>query len=161
MRALEIDPSLAEAYGALGLYNSNIQEWTKAEEYYRKSLELNPNYPLGHEWLSAVLVGTGRFDEGTTEILTAERLDPLSLRPKTLSAWTLYQTRNYGMALEKARSLEELDPNYVQSHIQLTNILTEFGDPEEALMHAPTRGRGLEATNRRSVAYPASCVCVL
>ena len=135
MRALEIDPSLAEAYAALGLYNSNIQEWAKAEEYYRKSLELNPNYPLGHEWLSAVLVGTGRFDEGTTEILTAESLDPLSLRPKTLSAWTLYQARNYGMALEKARGLERLDPNYVQSHIQLTNILAEFGDPEEAVLH--------------------------
>ncbi|HKP68991.1 MAG TPA: protein kinase [Pyrinomonadaceae bacterium] len=136
MRALEIDPTLAEAYAALGLYYSNIQEWAKAEEFYRKCLELNPNYPLGHEWLSAVLVGTGRYDEGTTEILTAEALDPLSLRPKTLSAWTLYQARNYGMALEKARMLERLDPNYVQSHIQLTNILSVFGDPEEALLHA-------------------------
>jgi serine/threonine protein kinase/tetratricopeptide (TPR) repeat protein len=135
-RALRIDPSLAEAHAALGLYHSNLQEWAKAEEYYRRSLELNPNYPLAHEWLSALLVGTRRFEEGTKEILMAEKLDPLSLRPKVLSAWRLYQTRNYPAALDKARELEKLNPDFMQSHLQLANILTECGQPDEALEHA-------------------------
>lgn len=135
-RALELDPSLAEAYAALGLYYSNVQEWKKCEEYYRKSLDLNPNYPLAHEWLSAVLVATRRFEEGTDEILTAEKLDPLSLRPKVLSAWTIYQTRNYKLATEKARELERLNTTFLQSHLQLANVLTQEGDNDEALMHA-------------------------
>jgi serine/threonine protein kinase/Tfp pilus assembly protein PilF len=135
-RALEIDPTLAEAYAALGLYYSNIQEWDKCEVYYRKSIDLNPNYGLGHEWLSAVLVGTKRFDEGIEEILLAEKLDPLSLRPKVLSAWTIYQTRHYSLALEKARGLLKLNPGFMQSQLQLANILIEAGDPAEALEHA-------------------------
>ncbi|HKX84759.1 MAG TPA: CDC27 family protein, partial [Pyrinomonadaceae bacterium] len=135
-RALEIDPSLAEGYAALGLYHSNMQEWAPSEASYRKSVELNPNYPLAHEWLSAILVGTGRFDEGTREIIIAEHLDPLSLRPKVLSAWTLYQTRNYPLALEKARELEHLSPEFMQTHLQTANILLETGDFENALFYA-------------------------
>ena len=135
-RALEIDPTLAEALAALGLYYSNMRDWPRAEEYYRRSLEFNPNYPLAHEWLAAVLVGTLKFEEGTCEVLMAERLDPLSLRPKVLSAWTLYQARDYDRALEKARELEHLNPEFMQSHLQLANILTQLDDPAEALLHA-------------------------
>jgi tetratricopeptide (TPR) repeat protein len=135
-RALELDPSLAEAYAALGLYYSNTRQWETCEEHYRKSLELNPNYPLAHEWLSAVLVATKRFEEGTEEVLTAEKLDPLSLRPKVLSAWTVYQTRNYRLALEKAFELERLSGDFMQSHLQLANILVETGEIEDALSHA-------------------------
>lgn len=151
-RALEIDPSLAEAYAALGLYYSNIQEWAQAEENYRRSIELNPNYPLSHEWLSSVLVGTRRFDEGTEEILIAERLDPLSLRPKVLSAWTLYQARNYDLALVKAQELERLAPTFMQSHLQLANVLGIRGDVEGALIHTK-RAAELEP-NSALIAYP-------
>lgn len=132
-RALEIDPMLAEAHSALGLYHSNMQRWDECEVHYRRAVEINPNYPLGHEWLSAILVGTGRFEEGTREILLAEELDPLSLRPKVLSAWTIYQTRNYELALEKARVLENLNPDFMQTHLQLGNVLYALGQYEEAL----------------------------
>ncbi|MFN6964828.1 MAG: TPR end-of-group domain-containing protein [Pyrinomonadaceae bacterium] len=135
-KALELDPALAEAYAALGLYHSNNQDWEKAEELYRRSLELNPNYGLAHEWLSAVLVGTGRFREGTREILLAERLDPLGLRPRVLTSWTIYQTRDFKTALEKAREIESRDPDFLQTHLQLANTLLETGEKEEALDHA-------------------------
>lgn len=135
-KALDIDPNLAEAHAALGLYYSNMQEWDKCEGYYRRAIELSPNYSLGHEWLSAILVGTGRFEEGIREILLAESLDPLSLRPKVLSAWTIYQARNYELALAKARELYELNPDFMQSSMQMANILHETGDKKEALAAA-------------------------
>lgn len=135
-RALEIDPTLAEAYAALGLYHSNMQMWSKAEGLYRRAIELNPNYALGHEWLSSVLIGTGRFQEGTREIMHAERLDPLSLRPKVLSAWHFYQTRDYAAALAKAEEIHDLSPELMQSHLQLANVLVEVGENERALVSA-------------------------
>lgn len=135
-RALEIDPSLAEAHAAMGLYHSNMQRWERSEEFSRRAIDLNPNYPLAHEWLSATLVGTGRFEEGTREIEIAERLDPLSLRPKVLTAWTIYQTRDYERALAKAREIETLDADYMQTHLQLANILLEIGELDEGLRHA-------------------------
>ncbi|MBC7899212.1 MAG: tetratricopeptide repeat protein, partial [Saprospiraceae bacterium] len=134
--ALRIDDSLSEGHAAMGLYHSNMQEWEASEASYRRSVELNPNYPLAHEWLSAILVGTGRFEEGTREILLAEQLDPLSLRPKVLSAWTIYQTGDFPAALAKARELLRLSSEFMQSYLQLANILYELGEIDEALENA-------------------------
>ena len=134
--ALEIDPSLAEAHAAIGLYYSNMQDWEKCEVSYRRAIELNPNYPLSHEWLSAVFVGTGRFEEGINEILLAERLDPLSLRPKVMSAWTIYQAGDCDLATAKAQEVLTLNEEFMQSHLQLANCLIEAGDTDQALVHA-------------------------
>ncbi|MEP7212394.1 MAG: protein kinase [Acidobacteriota bacterium] len=135
-RALEIDPSLSEAHAAIGLYYSNIQEWDKCEVSYRRAIELNPNYPLAHEWLSALFVGTGRFVEGINEVLLGERLDPLSLRPKVMSAWSIYQAGDIEQALAKAREIFTLSADFMQSRLQLANCLLETGENDEALEHA-------------------------
>jgi serine/threonine protein kinase/Tfp pilus assembly protein PilF len=132
-RALEIDDQLGEAYAELGLTESNRWNFALAEKHHRRSVELSPNYSLAHEWLSALLVATGRFEEGSKEIKLAESLDPLSLRAKTLTAWTLYQTREFDAALEKAREIIELDKNYPQGPLQAGNALIELGRSAEAV----------------------------
>ena len=135
-RAIAIDPFLAEAHAALGLYYSNRLQFDQAEALYRKAIDLNPNYSLSHEWLSSVLVGTGRFEEGKEEVVISERLNPMSLRAKVLSAWTIYQTRDYAAAEREARLLMDLNPNFMQSHLQLANIFLETGELGQALTHA-------------------------
>jgi serine/threonine protein kinase/Tfp pilus assembly protein PilF len=132
-RALELDPMLGEVYAALGLTDSNFWNYAEAEKNHRRAIELAPNYPLAHEWLSAVLVSTGRFDEGVEEAKLAERLDTLSLRTKTLTAWTLYQTRRFEEALAKGREIIELDKNFPQGYLQVGNVLIELGRAEEAV----------------------------
>ena len=132
-RALEIDDTLSEAYAALGLYYSSIMQYEKSVEYYRRAVELNPNYPLAHEWYAASLTGMGSFEEGIREVKLAEQLDPFSMRAKTLTAWTVYQARQYDFAAAKAREIIELDPNFPQGYLQLGNILMQTGQFEEAL----------------------------
>jgi serine/threonine protein kinase/Tfp pilus assembly protein PilF len=134
--AIEIDDTLPEAHAAMGLYYSNSQKWLEAEREHRRAISLNPNYPLSHEWLSAILVGTGRFVEGREEILLAEILDPISLRPKVLTSWTIYHTRDFKAALEKANELIALDPDFWQGYLQSANVLIETGDFELAVKHA-------------------------
>ena len=135
-KALDIDEDLAEAHAALGLYYSNQQRWSESEICYRRAIDLSPNYPLSHEWLSALLVGTGRFEEGVKELYLAEELNPMSLRPKVLTAWTIYQTRQYERALAKAKELERMNPEFMQTQLQTANILLEMGQYEEALEYA-------------------------
>jgi serine/threonine protein kinase/tetratricopeptide (TPR) repeat protein len=130
-KALEIDDKLGEAYAELGLTNSNQWRYAEALKNHRRAIELNPNYPLAHEWLSAVLVSTGEFEEGIKEIKIAEQLDPLSLRAKTLTAWTCYQARLFDEALAKGREIIEFDKNYPQGHLQVGNVLPQMGRPEE------------------------------
>lgn len=132
-KALEIDDQLAEAYAERGLTLSNQWKYEEALKNQRRAIELNPNFSLGHEWLSALLVSTGKFEEGAREIRLAEQLDPLSLRAKTLTAWTLYQARLFDEALAKGREIIELDKNYPQGHLQVGNVLPQMGRPQEAV----------------------------
>lgn len=133
IRALEIDDTLGEGYASLGISYSNERNWAEAEKNYRRAIELSPNYPHAHEWLASLLVGTGRFDEGLEEIRIAERLDPLSLRTKSLTAWTTYQARRFDESLAKAREIIALDPQFPQGYLQLANVLLELGEIEEAV----------------------------
>jgi len=132
-RALELDDSLGEAYAAFGLYYSSILDYEKSVVYYRRAVDLNPNYSLAHEWLAASLTGMGNFDEGIREVKIAEHLDPFSMRAKTLTAWTAYQARQYDFSIAKAREIIELDPNFPQGYLQLSNNLQQTGEPEESL----------------------------
>lgn len=132
-RAIEMNPLLGEAYASLGLIVQNKQHWDEAEKIKLKAIELAPNYVLAHEWWAAQLVGSGRTSEGVTEILHAERLDPLSLRTKTLTAWTLFQAGRYADALKRGREIVDLDKNYPQGYSQTGLPLLAMKRYEEAL----------------------------
>lgn len=132
-RAIQIDKDLGEAYASMGLIVLNKFEYAKAERLYKRSIELNPHYSHSHEWYSALLVGTGRFEEGIAEIKKAEEFDPLSLRTKILVVWSYYQAGDLSAALAKAEEVIGLDEAYPQGHIQRCYILCELGRAEEAV----------------------------
>lgn len=132
-RALEINDQLGEAYATLGLIKQNRFEWQEGENLYPKAIELSPNYPNVYEWYSAVLIGCGKVEKGLKILARSEELDPLSLRTKTLVSWTKYQAGQFQDALAKANEIISLDTNFPQGHLQKGYILTEIGDPDEAV----------------------------
>ncbi|MBX7170296.1 MAG: protein kinase [Pyrinomonadaceae bacterium] len=143
LRALEIDDQLAEAIAVLAFITAFSEyNWAEAERLIKRSLELNPNYSLTHEWYAAMLAGTGRNDEAYQEIMASLGLDPLSLRAVTLTAWTLYQIRRYPEALAKAEEILMMNPTYYQGFFQRGNVLSEIGRVEEAI-EAGRRGMAL------------------
>jgi len=132
-RALQIDSELGEAYASMGLILQNKFEYAKAERMFEKAIDLTPNYSHAHEWYSAALISTGRNDAGLEEILTAERLDPMSLRTKVLVVWSYYQLRMFSKAAEKAEEVIGLDSNFPQGHLQMGYVLCELDRPDEAI----------------------------
>ena len=135
LRAIAIDVNLGEAYASLGLTFQNRFEWQKGYEAYERAISLTPNYVHAHEWFSASLIGHGNTDKGVEEIKIAERLDPFSLRTKTLTAWTLYQAHRFDESLERGRQIVESDQNYPQGYSQIGINLLALGRIEEALPH--------------------------
>ncbi|HEV7645933.1 MAG TPA: protein kinase [Pyrinomonadaceae bacterium] len=132
--AVELDPALCEAYAVLGLLASSADwKWDEAEKYYQHSFKLNPNYPLAHEWYAALLITTGRFEEGLREARRAEELDPLSLRAMTLTSWNYYQSGLYKESVAKANQILELDRSYPQGYLQSGNSLIHLGETEKAV----------------------------
>src|SRR5262249_2952541 len=99
VRALELDPSLAEAHTSLAYPKLYYDwDWPGAEREFQRALELNPNYATAHHWYHEYLTAMGRFEEGLAEILRAQELDPLSLIINTDVGWGLYFTRQYDQA---------------------------------------------------------------
>ena len=63
-KAIELDPTLADGYVAMGLARMNFDwDWAGAEKDLKKALELNPNSPVALDTYANFLMMRGRFDE--------------------------------------------------------------------------------------------------
>ncbi|PYL63302.1 MAG: hypothetical protein DMF25_10780, partial [Verrucomicrobia bacterium] len=116
-KALELDPTLGEAYNPLAaakLYYH--RDWPAAEHYFHRGLELSPNFAEMHIHYALCLVFFGRNEEALTEAQRALELDPLSSRFNWNLARLLFFMRQYDRAIDQYRKTLELDPNYAMAH---------------------------------------------
>jgi tetratricopeptide (TPR) repeat protein len=115
-KALELDETLSEAHDSLGLIAMNSDwDWVKAENEYKRAIELNPNYATAHQRYGEFLAFMGRFDEAITEVKRAQELDTLSLIISTDVAKVYALARRYDEAIAQYRRALELDPNFEQA----------------------------------------------
>ncbi|MEA2554630.1 MAG: adenylate cyclase, partial [Fimbriimonadaceae bacterium] len=133
-KALEIDPSLAEAHASLGLVRFQFDwDWPQAEKELTRAIELNPNYATAHHFFADYLKGMGRFDEALVQIREAQELDPLSLAISSGVGHVLYLSRNYDQAIDAYRHTLELDPKFVQARLWFGRPFLQKGRFEEAI----------------------------
>ncbi|HZE69096.1 MAG TPA: protein kinase [Pyrinomonadaceae bacterium] len=134
-RALQLDPSLGEAHTSLGwCYGAGLWQWGKAESEFKRAIELSPNYPTAHQWYSLVLRDQGRFDEAKFEIKRAQELDPLSLIiGQSVAQSYLFLEGDSTRALEEAKRVVDLDPNYPRGLEVLGWIYLKQGRNSEAI----------------------------
>ncbi|HEY0003548.1 MAG TPA: protein kinase [Pyrinomonadaceae bacterium] len=141
-RALELNDSLGEAYAALAFSTMCFDwDWTTAEQYFMRSLELNSNYAPTHQWYSNLLTAQGRFDEGIAAIRRAQEINPLSLMDRSITGWTYYHARQFEQALEELRKTLELDANFPNGYFMMGGIYGQLGRYDEAIQMA---GKSLE-----------------
>jgi TolB-like protein/DNA-binding winged helix-turn-helix (wHTH) protein/Tfp pilus assembly protein PilF len=133
LRALQIDDKLPEAHTALALIVQNHDwDWQTAEKEYRRAIELNPNYATAHHWYAEHLMWRGQFDAALRESERARQLDPLSLIIAADDGVILYNSRQYDRAIEKWRTVLEMDPDFGRAHL-ITSAYIEKGMFAEAL----------------------------
>jgi tetratricopeptide (TPR) repeat protein len=132
-RALGIDNSLAEAQAALAQVKFIDSDWAGAEEGFRHSIELNPNYANAHFWYALDLSSLGRHDEALREIRRALELDPLSLPINANVCYVLYSARRYDEALEQCRKALDMDPTFALAHKRLGSVYEQKGMYGEAI----------------------------
>ncbi|HZB45902.1 MAG TPA: tetratricopeptide repeat protein, partial [Pyrinomonadaceae bacterium] len=137
LRALELDPTLAEAYSALGLASVCYDfDWTGAETNHQRSVELNPNNATGHQWYSFYLQMAGRFDEAVAEMHRAQEIDPLSSLIMHSLAWCYYHARRFDESLAAYRNLVKAVPNYPYGLVTYSEALRHVGQHDEAVAAA-------------------------
>jgi TolB-like protein/Tfp pilus assembly protein PilF len=113
IRALQIDPSLAEAHVSLAATLTWYDwDWDSAELEYKRALELNPSYATAYQWYALYLAGMGRVEEGLRMMERAQELDPLSLIINLNVARVLYFARDYDRAIEECLRALEMYPEF-------------------------------------------------
>jgi serine/threonine protein kinase/tetratricopeptide (TPR) repeat protein len=121
IKALALDDTLAEAHATLAhiLMNYNWN-WSEAEQEFKRSIELNPDYATGHQWYAIhYLTATGRLEEAVQEMKKALELEPASLVMNTFMGATLYYAGRYDEASDQCRRTIQMDPNFAVAHWHL------------------------------------------
>ena len=78
-RAIQLDPLLAEAHGALGAAYARNGRWDLAERSFRRAIEIDPSLSTTrHAFARFVLWPLGRMDEAVREARAGAGNDPLS-----------------------------------------------------------------------------------
>jgi TolB-like protein/Tfp pilus assembly protein PilF len=120
LRALQIDPGLAEGHAALA-HIKFFYDWDfpAAEAEYRRALNLNPDSADGHHFYGVMLMWTGRLNEAAEQLRDAEVLDPLSsVNSAALGLAYLYSGKAEA-AIQQARKALETAPDDAIPHALL------------------------------------------
>ncbi len=133
VKALEIDPALAESHATLAHLNMHYYEWREAERAFKRALELNPNYATTRHWYAYYLIFNGRDEEALAEIKHALELDPLSLPINTDLGELLYFARHDDQAIAAFKRALEMDAHFFQARIALGRAYEQKAMYREAI----------------------------
>lgn len=134
LKALELDESLAEAHATLAtvLYEFDWK-FAEAENEFKRSVELNPNYATAHHWYAEYLLSMGRRDEALTEIKRAQECDPLSLIINGIVGVVHSVRGEHDLAIAQLKKTVEMEPNFVRAHLFLADAYMAAGKFDEAI----------------------------
>jgi TolB-like protein/DNA-binding winged helix-turn-helix (wHTH) protein/Tfp pilus assembly protein PilF len=150
VKALSLDPGLAEAHAEMGriLYQYDW-DWPRSEQEIRRALELNPNDARAHDAYATLLGLTGRVEEANAEAKRVRVLDPLTKPAAVVGvAGGLQSNKKDDQAITRLRKVLQRDPALPRGHFQLGRALVEAGDLDEGIVELETAVR-LTQKNRR------------
>jgi TolB-like protein/Tfp pilus assembly protein PilF len=133
LKALELNPNLAEAHNALAKIALDYDvDFAESIREFKRAIELNPNYAGAHHWFSGALESLGRFEEAIVQSKLGTELDPFS------AVNLVDQGRIYGSArrFPEAKVIFEkalaIDPAFSYAHWHYGEMLQASGDLQGA-----------------------------
>jgi serine/threonine protein kinase/tetratricopeptide (TPR) repeat protein len=117
LKSLALDDTLAEAHYAL----ANIMawgewDWPGAEKEFKRTIEINPNFPDARIYYSHLLNIMGRPDEAMAQLKQALELDPYNSLFQSLAAADFLMVRRYDEAIAQARSAQRTNADDPVAH---------------------------------------------
>jgi TolB-like protein/Tfp pilus assembly protein PilF len=135
IKAIELDPSLAEAHAALGMVKSHYDfDLPGAEKEFLKAIELNPNSSYAHLfYANCYLLPIGRTQDAIAENKKALELDPLSLPINNFMGVTYAFAGDYEKSLMQFQHTIEMDPTFPLAHLYLSGLLQYMDRYKESI----------------------------
>jgi len=127
LRALEIDPTLAETHALLSCYPKQLYpngelryfDWPVQQQDLAHARELDPTSPEVRLRYAIIEMILGHTVQAAAELEKALEVDPLSANLRGWLAQVLCLGRDYERALEEAHRLAELHPENHTAHAVL------------------------------------------
>jgi TolB-like protein/Tfp pilus assembly protein PilF/predicted Ser/Thr protein kinase len=132
-KALEIDPSSADAHAALAGSLWSLFNFSAADAEFQRALELNPNLANAHHWYGLFLSWEARNPEAISHLRRAVELDPLNLQYQCNLGQVLANAGQTDAALEQLKKALEMDPNFTYAHVELRQIYRDAGKYDLAM----------------------------
>lgn len=143
LKALAIEPDLAEAHRALGnieweMHGRNREGWLAEEFEFKRAIELDPSNANAHTLLGHHYLQETKYDEAMLEMKKASELDPMNVRYlyEIWKGWVLTSSRKFAEAEEHFIRFQKNYPEY--QHLAHENLgLVYLGQSRfaEALGH--------------------------
>jgi len=133
-QAVKLDSTLAEVYDVMAkIYLYHRWEWEKAEKYFIKALELDPNMALTHWHYAWTLFLIGRTEEAIIEHELAQKIEPFH-RSITLQFAELYlRVGRYEDAVRETQKLFEIFKDNQRGYYMLGRIYLAMGGTDDAI----------------------------
>ncbi|MFL6935052.1 MAG: winged helix-turn-helix domain-containing tetratricopeptide repeat protein [Xanthobacteraceae bacterium] len=164
-RALTLDEQEPWGHLVVGLGHARRRRPELAVTHLSKSLDLNPNFVLGHAGLGYALACGGQPERGLQSLAQAQRLSPrdpfLAIYAPTVRYMALFALARYEEAVAVCRSTAALHPHHAGAWRLMTVSLALLGridEAKEALAHTLTLQPDLSSahvTNNTVFADPA------
>jgi TolB-like protein/Flp pilus assembly protein TadD len=132
-KALELDPTLAEAHVPLG-YSELVYEWNlpEARKEFDKALQLRPGYATAHQFYGYYLTAMGKLDDAIVERKKAVDLDPISPLLNSALAEAYYHARRFDVTIDESHKALELDPGYAIALVNIGRAYEQMGMHQQA-----------------------------
>ncbi len=136
LKSIELDADIAQTHATLGMVKCwSDWDWDAAEKEFKRAIQLNPNYAIGHHYYADFLLHIrGQYDASREHAKKALFLNPLSYETAFVSAWHLFIEGRYDEALietEKAYELNNhIDVNWLNFYIYATTNKSEEANRE-------------------------------
>lgn len=135
LRALELDPNLAEGHNGLAFVTFYFEwNWSEAEKEYLRAIELNSGYSHVHGVYAHYLAARGQFEKALAEWGRAKEIDPLS--NNCVETRLLSYARRFAQAIEVHRKMLERDPEAASSCFWVVTAYVKEGMADQAIAQA-------------------------
>jgi tetratricopeptide (TPR) repeat protein len=132
-RALELDPSLAEAHAVRGRIHLHFdREIDAGRREMRRAFELDPRDPFVQHCYSQTLADDGRFEEAMAVSDRAVAQDPASVLALSDRAQLQFLARRYDDSVATSLKVLELEPHAPAAQNTLARAYEQLGKEQQA-----------------------------
>jgi len=134
LKAIQLDPLLADAYDAMGWVHSLDLEWAEAEKSFRHALDLNPSLTTTYtDFVVSTLVPEGKLDEALRLLDAALGADPWSSDLRRTMSTVQISAGLYDSALDSCRRALAMDPQVFAANARCEQAVLFKGQVADAI----------------------------